>query len=176
MGKSKYYHYFVEGADEEKIVNLLKTDMQLIQPGKVHVFNAIEQKFTRPRFMSMKAGTTVVLVFDTDTQKISTLLDNIKFLKTIKSIVDVLCITQVQNLEDELKRSCNITHIKELTGSSSNSDFKRDLLKASNLDDKLTKFGFNFDKFWVTNDTRTFKEIRNEAYKIKLKEKKKLKK
>lgn len=176
MGKSKYYHYFVEGADEEKIVNLLKSDMQLIQSGKVEVFNAIEQKFTRPRFMSMKAGTTVILVFDTDTDNVSILLENIAFLKQIKSIVQILCITQVQNLEDELKRSCNITQIKELTGSRSNSDFKRDLLKASNLDDKLTKFGFNFDKFWVTNDTRTFKDIRNEAYKIKLKEKKKLKK
>lgn len=171
MGKSKYYHYFVEGANEEKIINALKCDLQIIQPGKVQIFNVVEKKFTKPRFMSIKDGTTVVLVFDTDTEKISTLLDNIAFLKQIKAIVQILCITQVQNLEDELKRSCNITQIKELTGSSTNSEFKHDFLKINNLGDKLIKFDFNFDKFWVTNDTRRFKEIRNEAYKIKIKRK-----
>ena len=43
---------------------------------------------------------------------------------------DVICITQVHNLEDELKRSCNIRQIKDLLGSKSNSEFKHDLIKA----------------------------------------------
>jgi hypothetical protein len=169
MGKSNYYHYFVEGSTEEKIINLLKTDMQLIRPGKVQVFNVVEQKFTKPRFMSIKNGTTVVLVFDTDTGKISTLLDNIKFLGKIGAIVEVLCITQVRNLEDELMRSCSINQIKELTGSKTNADFKRDLLKSSNLSRILLKFGFDFEKFWTQNDTNEYKEIENKSYKIKLK-------
>ena len=92
MGNRKYYHYFVEGANEEKILNVLKTDLRLIQPGKVQIFNVVEQEFTKPRFMSIKNGTVVVLVFDTDTGKISTLLSNIKFLKKIHSIVEVICI------------------------------------------------------------------------------------
>lgn len=173
MGKSRYYHYFVEGPDEEKILNILKTELQLIRPGKVQVFNVVEQKFTKPRFMSIKDGTTVVLVFDTDTGKISTLLDNIIFLKRIKSITEILCVTQVRNLEDELKRSCNITQIKELTGSRTNDEFKHDLLKANNFSRKLLKAGFDFEKFWVSSDTNEYKEIKNSACKIKLKARKK---
>ena len=30
----KYYHYFVEGQDEEKLINVLKTDMRCIVSGK----------------------------------------------------------------------------------------------------------------------------------------------
>jgi len=30
MGKKGYYQYYVEGADEEKIISVLKTDMGLI--------------------------------------------------------------------------------------------------------------------------------------------------
>lgn len=173
MGKSRYYHYFVEGADEEKIINILKTGMRLIQPGKVQIFNVVEQKFTKPRFMSIKDGTTVVLIFDTDTGKVSTLLDNIAFLNKIKSIVEILCITQVRNLEDELMRSCNITQIRELTGSKTNSEFKHDLLKTNNFAGRLLKLDFDFDKFWITNDKNEYKEIENRAYVIKLKVKSK---
>lgn len=127
MRKNKYYQYFVEGDDEEKLIKVLKTDMQLIVPGKVQKFNVVEQKLTKLRLMSLKSGTTVVLVFDTDTGKSSVLKENIAFLEKESAVAEVLCITQVKNLEDELKRSCNIKQIKELTGSKSNSDFKRDL-------------------------------------------------
>ena len=122
--------------------------------------------------MSIKNGTVVVLVFDTDTGKISTLLSNIKFLKKIHSIVEVICITQVRNLEDELKRSCNINQIKELTGSKTDSEFKRDMLKSNNFDKKLLKLGFDFEKFWAKQDTKEYKEVQNGADEIRLKKKK----
>lgn len=79
MAKNRYYHYFVEGQDEEKVVQVLKTDLRCIVPGKVQVFNVIEQKLTKMRLMSLKPDTVVVLVFDTDTGKTATLLDNIRF-------------------------------------------------------------------------------------------------
>lgn len=85
MGQSKYYHYFVEGEDEEKLIQVLKTDLRLIVPGKVQKFNVVEQKLTRLRLMSLKEGTTVVLVFDTDTGKVDILKETIAFLKN-KSI------------------------------------------------------------------------------------------
>lgn len=44
MGQSKYYHYFVEGEDEEKLIQVLKTDLRLIVPGKVQKFNVVEAK------------------------------------------------------------------------------------------------------------------------------------
>ncbi len=48
MGKNKYYHYFVEGEDEEKILKVLKTDLRLIEPGKIQKFNVVDKRLTRP--------------------------------------------------------------------------------------------------------------------------------
>lgn len=79
--------------------------------------------------MTIKSGTTIVLVFDTDVGDSKILNENIRFLEKQSTIKKVLCITQVKNLEDEFKRSCNIKQIKELTGSKSNKDFKTDLIK-----------------------------------------------
>ena len=102
MGKN--YQYYVEGEDEEKIVKVLKTELRLIEPGKIEKFNVVSEQFTNLRVMSLKMGTVVVLVFDTDAGNIDILKKNIEFLKKQKSIKKVLCITQVKCLEDELKR------------------------------------------------------------------------
>ena len=69
MGKEKYYQYFVEGEDEKKLVDVLKSDMKLIVSGKSQVFNVTQQKLTRLRVMNLKPGTTVVLIFDADAGK-----------------------------------------------------------------------------------------------------------
>lgn len=165
----KYYHYFVEGQNEEKIVQILKTDLQFIVPGKVQVFNVIEQKLTKLRLMSLKSGTTVILIFDTDTKNVSTLIENIEFLKKEAMIKEVLCITQVKNLEDELIRSCDIKQIRDLTGSKSNSDYKRDMLKDHSFMKKLEKHKFDICKFWnKVDEVYKSKNIGNDAYKIKL--------
>ncbi len=145
--KREQYHYFVEGEDDRKVVNTLKTDLQWIKPGKVQVFNVIEEELTSLITRTLKPGTIVVLVFDTDTGKKNTLLKNIRFLQKDSNVKQVLCIMQVKNLEDEFLRSCAISQIKELTGSKSNSDYKRDLLRQSNLADKLKKHQFQFEKF-----------------------------
>ena len=141
---NKNYHYFVEGEDEKKLLSVLKTDMQLILPGKIEHFNIIQEKITKPRLMTIKSGTTIVLVFDTDVGDSKILNENIRFLEKQSTIKKVLCITQVKNLEDEFKRSCNIKQIKELTGSKSNKDFKADLIKEKNLSKKLSAKNFNF--------------------------------
>lgn len=170
MAQNRYYHYFVEGNNEEKMVKILKTDMQLIMPGKVQIFNVVEQGLTKPRIATLKSGTTVVLVFDTDTGNLSTLMKNIAFLNKEKTIKEVLCITQVKNLEDELMRSCNIKQIKELTGSRTNREFKHDMLNDSDLTfcKKLNKHNFDFDRFWSINDDEEYINIPNDAIKIKL--------
>ena len=80
----------------------------------------------------------------------------------------MLCITQVKNLEDELKRSCNIKEIKELTGSKSNSDFKHDMRKEKQFGNKMMKKGFDMEKFWIKTDNHIYKEILNQAAEIKL--------
>ena len=164
---NKNFHYFVEGEDEKKLLSVLKTDMQLILPGKIEHFNIIQEKITKPRLMTIKSGTTIVLVFDTDVGDSKILNENIRFLEKQSTIKKVLCITQVKNLEDEFKRSCNIKQIKELTGSKSNKDFKADLIKEKNLSKKLSAKNFNFKKFWNTVPTGNFQSIHNDASKIK---------
>lgn len=166
--KRDQYHYFVEGEDDRKVVNMLKTDLQWIKPGKVQVFNVIEEELTSLITRTLKPGTTVVLVFDTDTGKTNTLNKNIRFLQKDSNVKQVLCIMQVKNLEDEFLRSCAISQIKELTGSRSNSDYKRDLLRQSNLVDKLKKHQFQFEKFWNSSDKR-YEGIRNNSAQIKIK-------
>lgn len=166
--KREQYHYFVEGEDDRKVVNTLKTDLQWIKPGKVQVFNVIEEELTSLITRTLKPGTIVVLVFDTDTGKKNTLLKNIRFLQKASNVKQVLCIMQVKNLEDEFLRSCAISQIKELTGSKSNSDYKRDLLRQSNLADKLKKHQFQFEKFWNSSD-KVYESICNDSAQIKIK-------
>lgn len=69
MGRLLYYQYFVEGENEEKLLKVLKTDMGLIEAGKIQKFNVVQEKITNARLMSLKEKTIVVLVFDTDTGK-----------------------------------------------------------------------------------------------------------
>ncbi len=167
MRQDEYYQYFVEGEDEEKIIKVLKTDMQLIIPGKISCFNVVEKKFTNARLMNLRYGTNVVLVFDTDTGNETVLRENIRILNHCEAVRSVICVPQVRNLEEELLYSCAIRQIKELTNSRTNGDFKRDLLRESNLKQKLESKRFDFDSFWSRSPGTCYDDIRNEAYKIK---------
>ena len=70
-------------------------DRQWIKPGKVQVFNVIEEELTSLITRTLKPGTIVVLVFDTDTGKKNTLLKNIRFLQKDSNVKQVLCIMPV---------------------------------------------------------------------------------
>lgn len=166
MGNN-YYHYYVEGDDDRKIVNTLKTDFQIIEPGKVDKFNVVQNLLNKNRIQVLKKDTTVVLVFDTDTNSAEILKKNIEFLEKQKSIKAVICIPQVENLEEELVRSCSIRQIKELTGSKTDSEFKTDILKITNLKQKLEQKGFDFDRFWCSLPKGNFMQISNDSIEIK---------
>lgn len=126
---TKYYQYFVEGEDEKKIINTLKSDMEIIKAGKVQVVNCVQEKLSPLRLMNLKDGTAVVLVFDTDAGNLSVLQENIKLLQKQRNISEVICVMQVKNLEEELVRACNIKQVKYLLGVSSNKDYKSALIK-----------------------------------------------
>lgn len=168
MRQNRYYHYYVEGEDDRKVVNTLKTDMQKIIPGKVEKFNVVEKLIKKMQIMNLKKGTTVVLIFDTDTGKVDILHKNIEFLWKQKMVKEVICVTQVTNLEDELVRSCHIKHIKDLTKSKSDKDFKKDVLKISNLKQRLDVCGFDFGEFWSKEPEGVYNGIVNEAAKVKI--------
>lgn len=165
----KIYQYFVEGETEKKLINTLKTELQCIQAGKVEVFNVVQERLTPLRLMRLKRNTVVVLVFDTDKEDIRILTTNLTFLKEQPNIGQVICITQVENLEDELKRSCQIREIKELTGSRTNTEFKEDMIRQGNFAKKLKEYSFDISKLWAkTSEKSVYRFIENEAEKLKI--------
>ena len=76
--------------------------------------------------------------------------------------------TQVKNLEDELIRSTDIKFIRELTASKSDSGYKKDLIKTSNLASLLVRHGFKINLFWAKEPTGVFGKISNDASLIKI--------
>ena len=53
----EYFQYYVEGEDEEKLVNVLKSDMQCFEAGKVQVLNPVLEKITPLRLRTLKKNT-----------------------------------------------------------------------------------------------------------------------
>lgn len=166
--KNQYIQYYVEGEDEEKLINVLKTKMRLIKPAKVQKLNVIEHRITDARLRTLAPGTMVVLVFDTDTNHYDTLKYNIEKIKQSPTISDIVIIPQVPNLEGELLCSCEIKKITDLLNSKSKSDFKKDLISANNLDKKLMEHKFDINRFWINSPESTYTFIVNNANKIKL--------
>lgn len=166
--KTKYIQYYVEGDDEKKLLDILKTDLRVIKPGKVQKLNAVEQEITDIRLRLLKEGTMVVLVFDTDTRNTNILLKNIQKLNACKSVSEDVLIPQVANLEEELVYCCNIRRIEELLGNRSRTDFKTDLIPVSNLGKKLQEHQFDINRLWSRTPSRPNHEFGNGATKIKL--------
>lgn len=161
------FQYYVEGQDDEKVINILKTKMGLIQPGKVTVLNVATKRITDLHLRTLSPGTTVVLVFDTDAGSRDILDENIRTLKKNKRVKEVIIIPQVSKLEDELVRSCNIRQIKELLNSKTNDEFKHDALHVTNLDAKLRQHQFDVNKFWSATPPAPYQNIPNQAEKVK---------
>ena len=62
----KRCQYIVEGECEEQLINALKVEPILINPGKIKVHNIIQEEIPRRDVNMIKEGTRVVFVFDTD--------------------------------------------------------------------------------------------------------------
>lgn len=164
------FQYYVEGEDDKCIVNTLKSEMFCIQSGKVNVFNVVQEKFNLARIRTLKDNTIVVLIYDTDINNIQILQDNIDFLRKQKAVKEIICIPQVNNLEDELVRACSkINAVEQITRSSTKKDYKRDLIKCNNLGQRLQASGFDLNKMWKMIPTNGFKEFGNESSKICIK-------
>lgn len=170
--RSRYIQYYVEGEDDKKVVDTLKTKMGLVKPGKVQVLNVVRDEITNVRLRTLLPDTTVVLVFDIDAGKPEILATNIQRLKECKSVVDIITIPQVPNLEGELVRSCNIKKIEELLNSKSKSDFKHDVIHVSNLESKLREHKFDINQFWTGTPQKPYQSVPNQAARIKQRSKK----
>ena len=166
--KSKYVLYYVEGDDEKKLVDVLKNDLRVIKPGKVHKLNVVEKEITCMHLRPLNRATMVVLIFDTDTDSSSILKKNIKTLQDCSSVSEVVLIPQVRNLEDELVHSCSIKKAEDLLNSKSRTKFKSDFIHVSNLDKKLQDHGFDIDRLWCRKPSAAFQGIENQASRVKL--------
>lgn len=61
MKASGIFQYFVEGDDEKRLIEVLKTDMRLIIPDKVQILNVVQERFTDLKLRTLQDGTTLVL-------------------------------------------------------------------------------------------------------------------
>jgi len=151
--------YFVEGQCEEKLFNELKRH-GLILPGKVTVFNALQSRIAS-RVTTFKSGSIIVFVFDTDKGFNDVLMNNIKAILTHVSSSKVVCLPQVENLEDELTKACSkIAGVREITKSKSTKDFKSDFISCNNLYERLLDCGFDLSRIWISELPSTFKAIK----------------
>ena len=166
--RSKYVLYYVEGEDEVKLIEVLKSDLRVIKPGKIQKLNVLQQEISTARLRTIKPATMVVLVFDTDTNNLDILKENLKILNSCTSVSEVVTIPQFHNLEEELIRSCNIKNITQLLNSKSRTEFKTDLIRVSNLDKKLKEHNFDITLFWNQNPQPPYDIISNQSDKIKL--------
>lgn len=167
MKQNNIYHYFVEGDDDKKLLDTLKLPLECIKSGKVDILNVIQEKITPARVRTLKTNTIVVLVYDTDVNNSAILKSNIDFLKRQPNIKRVLCIPQVDNLEDELKRACNIRSASILLGSTGTTNFKRDFKNCTNLDTKLRQHNFDVTRLWNQIPTNNFSVFGNDSNAIK---------
>ena len=166
--KSKYVLYYVEGEDEVKLIDVLKSNLRVIRAGKVQKLNVLQQEITTARLRTIKPATMIVLVFDTDTNNLDILKENLKILESCTSVSEIVTIPQCHNLEEELIRSCNIKSITQLLNSKSRTEFKTDLIRVSNLDKKLNEHQFDSTVFWSGKPQPPYDEIPNQSDRIKL--------
>lgn len=161
--------YFAEGKCEERLLNALKESPQKIYPGRVKVFNVIQELIPKSQLVTIQAGTMVVLVFDTDVPNTECLKENIKRLNTLCTRVKLVFLPQVLNFEDELVRSCEIKNVTELTHSRSNKDFKRDFCALKNVRAVLDRANLNMSKIWTEKTHDNFAFIVENSHEIKIK-------
>lgn len=141
--------YFVEGECERKLLNAIKAAPGLIMPGKVRVFNVIQDVLSQSHLYSIKEG-FVVFVFDSDVQKTDCLKQNIEMVRKYcpAKNVRLLFLVQVRNFEDEIIRATVVRKISEITGSRSIKDFKTDFIALTDCRSVLEKKGFDIRKMW----------------------------
>lgn len=164
------FHYYVEGENEARLVELLSNRLFYIEAGKIEVFNVVERRMKPSHVRKLNPTTTVVLVFDTDTSNADILSRNLFFLNRQSNVKEVLCIPQVNNLEEELVRSCQgMSNITQLLGSTSCRNFKGDFNRCKNLEVYLRKMDFSFPLLWSSKPKGEFYFVTSDIAKIRKK-------
>ena len=143
--KNRKCYYFTEGQCEEQLIKALKSEPALLMPGKIKIFNVIQNELPVSILMSLDPSSQVILVFDTDINVTEHLKKNIELLKKNCAGVDVITIAQVMNFEDEIVRSTNVSKAQNLTKSKSSSGFKSAVCRMKPVDFRRTLERHDFD-------------------------------
>ena len=145
--------YYVEGPCEQQLISALKEEPARLIPGKVKVYNVVQNLIPKSQMLSIQSGTTVVLVFDTD----------------VMQTANIVFLPQVLNLEDELTRCTNVKNVSELTRSNSTRNFKTDFCRIKSKDCRamLERHGLDTAKLWTSKVPEPFSFIENNSHQIK---------
>lgn len=162
-----YYHYFVEGECEEKLINAYKVPPYAkFKPGKVEVYNFVMKRITNQRLLALNKKTIIILVYDTDVEKTDILEENIRKLREFE--FKVYHVQSIKTFEDELIYSSNLKSVNSLFGTKGKAEFKAHFIRQDNLPSRLNKIDFRIDKMWSrVNDRPPFdKFFSSEALKF----------
>lgn len=162
--------YFVEGPCEEQLIKALKEKPNKLIPGKIKVFNIVQNLIPKSQMLSIQSGTIVVLVFDTDVEQTLKLKKNIELLKRYCKKLRIIYLPQVLTLEDELVRSTDVKEVLELTKSDSIKNFKRDFCKMKSKDCRamLDHHMLDCSSLWKIKPSNAFSFIECNSFKIKI--------
>ena len=163
-------YYFTEGQCEEKLVKALKLKPALLKPGKVKLFNVVQNILPVSILMSIEPGSVAVLVFDTDKDETDHLKQNIKLLKKRCTGVEVLTILQVLNFEDEVERATDVNCAENLTRSKTVEDFKSSVNRMKEIDLRraLERNKLSMDTLWTKEPPKSFHFLSQDSGKIKV--------
>lgn len=70
--------YYVEGPCEQQLVAALKENPSKLIPGKIKVYNVVQNLIPKSQLLAIQSGTTIVLAFDTDVEQTINLKKNLE--------------------------------------------------------------------------------------------------
>ncbi len=172
---NELYHYFVEGECEKAFIKAFmhaEKGEYSLKPGKVEVFNFVFNKLSPAKALTIKRGTKIVIVYDTDVKQIETFENNLEILINYLGIKiqDIIFVPSVKNFEEEMLYSCSSTKsINDIFNTKWQEDFKNKFINHSDLVSKLYNIGFSFEKMWSRLPSEPFKIYKNSFNQIKIK-------
>jgi len=163
--------YYCEGEDDLKLVEALKLSPGRILPGKAKKLNVVQSLIPKSILVAIKPGSVVALVFDTDVvSNLVTVKKNISNINKYCQGVRVVCLLQVNNLEDEIVRCTDVKSVTELTRSKSLSNFKADFrrMKDAECRNALERHGIDVKLLWNTPARAEFSFAQRSSEQIKI--------
>ena len=163
------YHYFVEGECEKALIKAfmhVDKGSYCFKPGKVEKLNFVFEKLTPAKAMSIKKGTKVVIIFDTDVDQIDIFENNIDILIKHGDVDgrNIILVPSVINFEEEIVYSCeSINNINDIFNTKGKEEFKNKFINHKDLVSKLYSVGFDINKMWSRDPKRPFDRYKNHS-------------